>query len=250
MEGSSLKFVTYNIHKGFNSGGRRFTLNRMRGALHSLHPDFIFLQEVLGEHSGYRRKIKAWPVRSQLEFLAHGVWPHFVYGKNAIYENGHHGNAILSKYPIQYSENIDITTNRLERRGLLHGVFRIPGTRKSLHAISVHLGLLEAERAQQIQMLCARIDSHVPEEDPLVIGGDFNDWRGRVSGSLRERLGLLEAYQHLYGHHARTFPSWLPALRLDRIYYRGLRVRSARCLSRAPWNGLSDHSALSAELTF
>ncbi len=37
---------------------------------------------------------------SQFAFLADEIWPHFAYGKNAIYSAGHHGNAILSKHPI------------------------------------------------------------------------------------------------------------------------------------------------------
>jgi endonuclease/exonuclease/phosphatase family metal-dependent hydrolase len=226
-----LRVVSYNIHKGFTSGNRGFVLPEIRKAL----------QEVQGEH----RKRK----EPQFQFLAQDLWPHFAYGKNAVYSSGHHGNAILSKFPFVRWENIDISTNRFEKRGLLHGWVKVPHSQKPLHLICVHLGLLEGERANQIEKLCQRIDSHVPHGEPLLIAGDFNDWRGKVSERLREVLEVREAFSEIQGSSARTFPSWLPALKLDRIYYRGLKARIAKCLNQKPWTQLSDHIALYAELT-
>ncbi|MCM2323688.1 MAG: endonuclease/exonuclease/phosphatase family protein [Oligoflexia bacterium] len=220
----------------------------MRSLLRKMHPDLVFLQEVLGQHEGHRQKILEWPVQSQFEFLADEIWPHYAYGKNAVYSAGHHGNAILSKFPIVSWENIDISTNRVERRGLLHGVIRIPGHSRPIHAINVHLGLLEAERSKQLRQICDRIDSHVPHGDPLVLAGDFNDWRIRASDILERKLEVREAFFTLTGNHARTFPSWLPALRLDRIYFRGLTAHSAECLAGKPWSELSDHIALYVEM--
>jgi hypothetical protein len=40
---------------------------------------------------------------------------------------------------------------------------------------------------------------------------------------------------------------WMPAFTLDRIYYRGLQVKTAFCLQNAPWNKLSDHAAIYSE---
>jgi endonuclease/exonuclease/phosphatase family metal-dependent hydrolase len=248
MEKHRLRIVSYNIHKGFSTGNRRFVLNKIREALREIQPDLVFLQEVLGHHEGHSKKVKDWPDQPQFEFLADQLWPHFAYGKNAIYTAGHHGNAILSKYPFHFYENIDISTNMVERRGLLHGTIDVPGRKKPLHAICIHLGLLEAERFQQVLQLCSRIESHVPHDEPLLIGGDFNDWRGRVSSTLEEKLEVNEVFRVVHGYHAKTFPSWLPALRLDRIYYRGLVARNAQCLNGKPWNELSDHTALVAEL--
>jgi endonuclease/exonuclease/phosphatase family metal-dependent hydrolase len=248
MEKRKLRVLSYNIHKGFNTGNRKFLLKKMKDALQLIHPDLVFLQEVLGQHEGHQKRIKDWPTQPQFEYLADELWPHFAYGKNAIYSSGHHGNAILSKYAFHFYENIDISTNRLEKRGLLHGIIDIPGRSKPLHAICVHLGLLEAERMQQVIRLCSRIESHVPHDEPLLIGGDFNDWRGKVSHPLEERLDVNEVFLTLNGAHAKTFPSWLPALRLDRIYFRGLKAQKARCLNERPWSELSDHAALVAEL--
>jgi endonuclease/exonuclease/phosphatase family metal-dependent hydrolase len=249
MEKRQLRIISYNIHKGFSTGRRKFVLNKIRLALRTIHPDIVFLQEVQGQHDKHSRRFKDWPSEPQFEYLADELWPHYAYGKNAVYNHGHHGNAILSKYPFSFYENIDISTNMLERRGLLHGVVKIPGKKKPLHLICVHLGLLEAERRQQVLRICQRIASHVPLGEPLIIGGDFNDWRQRISVTLEKHLFLAEVFSHLNGSHAKSFPSWLPALRLDRIYYRGLLAKHAVCLSTPPWNELSDHAALVADLS-
>ncbi len=238
-----LRVLSYNIHKGFNTGNRKFILGKIRDAIRSVQPDLIFLQEVQGHHVERMSK-------PQFEFLAHKIWPHFSYGKNAVYESGHHGNAILSKYPFVFSENIDISTNRFEKRGLLHGMIKIPGCVNEVHAICVHLGLLEPERQKQIGLLCQRIESHVPHEAPLVIAGDFNDWRDRATTPLKRKLDIHEAFLSVRGRLPRTYPSWLPSFRLDRIYFRGMTALSAECLAVSPWNHLSDHAALTAKLKF
>ncbi len=244
----TLGVLSYNIHKGFTSGNRRFVLEQIRHAIREVHADLVLLQEVLGEHEGHRKRVRAWPLQSQFEFLADELWPHYAYGRNAIYTAGHHGNAILSKFPFVQWENIDISTNRLERRGLLHGVLGIPGRELKIHVICVHLGLLETERMDQITQLCKRVDEIVPHGEPLIVGGDFNDWREKLSKPLLERLNLEEVFIRMEGSSARTFPSWLPALKLDRIYSRGIRPRRVRRMDGRPWNQLSDHVALYAEL--
>ncbi len=252
MEYPQLKVLSYNIHKGFTSGNGRFVLRHIREAIRHVHADIVFLQEVLGNHDGHRRRVPDWPEGSQFELLADSVWSHFAYGRNAVYTAGHHGNAILSKYPFTFWENLDISTNRVEKRGLLHGIIEIPRDQhpsgKPVHLICVHLGLLEAERRDQIRMICDRVDRCVPHDEPLIMAGDFNDWRNRATPIFCQELGLTEAFHHLTGGHARTFPSWLPALRLDRIYCRGLEVNSVKTFSGKPWSRLSDHAALYSEL--
>jgi endonuclease/exonuclease/phosphatase family metal-dependent hydrolase len=243
-----LRILSYNIHKGFSSGNRRFVLDKIRDAIREIHADLVFLQEVQGEHEDPRRMHKDRPDQSQFEYLAEEIWPHFAYGKNAVYDAGHHGNAILSKYPIIFFENIDVSTNRLEKRGILHATLELP--RGHVHAMCVHLGLLENERGIQVKRLSSRIGSHVPNAHPLIIGGDFNDWRGRVTTELDQTMGISEAFTSLHDTHARTFPSWLPALKLDRVYFRGLHAKSARVLSGDPWRELSDHAAIFVELVF
>ncbi|WP_413894647.1 endonuclease/exonuclease/phosphatase family protein [Pantoea ananatis] len=68
-----------------------------------------------------------WPAQSQYEFLADTLWPQFAYGRNAVYPHGHHGNALLSRFPIASFVNRDVSIAGHEHRGLLHAVLEIPG---------------------------------------------------------------------------------------------------------------------------
>jgi endonuclease/exonuclease/phosphatase family metal-dependent hydrolase len=247
---AAFRVLSYNIHKGFAPARRRFVLKHMKESIQLVQADLVFLQEVLGHHERRDDRMKDWKTASQFEYVADTVWPHYTYGKNAVYTSGHHGNAILSKYPFTLWENIDISSNRFDRRGILHGVVSIPNREHPLHVICIHLGLLEIWRKNQIDRLCQQIEANVPAEAPLIVAGDFNDWRERITHELSQRLQLQEAFWKLYGEHARTFPSWFPILKLDRIYCRGLSVVAAQCLTEGHWSHLSDHTALSAEFMY
>lgn len=246
MTKTSLRVLTYNIHKGFNASNRRFVLHQIKEALVATGADVLLLQEMQGEHQKHQQKIADWPECSQFEFIAEGVWPFFAYGKNVTHSNGHHGNAILSKYPIESWENINVSPYSWASRSLLHAVIRMPSNAVAVHLVCLHFGLTGAERGRQAVQLCERIDSHVPHDAQLIVAGDFNDWRGRVERHFHDQLGLQEVFRQTHGRYARTFPSWLPILTMDRIYYRGLSLQSCDRLAYAPWPTLSDHAPLSA----
>lgn len=242
----SLKVLSFNIHKGFSLGNFNFVLNQIRDAIRFVHADIVFLQEVIGYHVEYQRKVKDWPSASQFEFLADTVWTHYAYGKNSVYTFGHHGNAILSKYPILEWENINVSTNRFESRGILHAIVEFPEISR-LHLLCLHFDLFETGRQKQLEHLASRIREHIPDGDAVIVAGDFNDWRRNASGILSDKLELTEVFKFLKGSYARTFPSWYPVLHLDRIYFRGLRVEKAEIHRDGIWSSLSDHVALSAE---
>jgi len=250
MKQNSLHVLSYNIHKGFSTTRRHFVLKEMKHSLDQVHPDLVFLQEVLGRHEKHDRRIAGHDDLSQLEYLAGHMWSHMAYGKNAVYTAGHHGNAILSKHPIAGSDNLDVSTSRLQKRGFLHARIAVPGRKEPLHAICLHLDLFESGRRLQVNELCQRIKKAVPPDAPLIVAGDFNDWRGKISSVLQDRLELDEVFQSFHGEHARTFPSLKPVLRLDRIYIRGLKIKNAVVLNQGLLNRLSDHAAILAELTF
>lgn len=242
------RVLSYNIHKGFTSRNRRFVLDEIRFAIRELEPDFVFLQEVLGEHRGHQNRVGSrWPSQSQFEYMADAIWPHYAYGRNAVYDEGHHGNAILSKYPILSWENEDVSTTSIERRGLLHATVRPYDDRPELHLICAHFGLLERDRQLQARRLCNRIRRTVELGQGLVVAGDFNDWGLRLSPLFKHQVGLDEAYHLRHHRHARTFPARLPVFRLDRIYFHGLAPRLAKCLHREPWVRLSDHAPMLAD---
>ena len=242
-----ISVLTWNIHKGFSMSGRQFVLHRMREALPQTRADVVFLQEALGQHDAHARSHAEWPEDPQFEFLADTVWPHHAYGRNAIYDQGHHGNAILSRYPFVEWENIDVSPYPFAAsRSLLHGVIELPGRGRRLHLVCVHFGFLGVERRPQIRRLCERIEAHVPHDEPLVIAGDFNDWSGRAERNFNHELELAEVFRTLHGRPARTWPAVTPVLPMDRIYYRGAEPLAASRLARSPWRTLSDHTPLQA----
>lgn len=245
---NKLHIATYNIHKGFSSFNQRMIVHEQRDCLRDLNADIVFLQEVVGRHTKYAARFTDWPNGSQHEFFADSVWPESVYGKNAVYEYGHHGNAILSRYPIVAWENEDISTHRFESRGLLHCEIKIPEWEDTLHCMCVHLGLFKKGRHIQLKALKTRINKLVPPHAPLIIAGDFNDWGEMTGPMLTDAFDLTEVFEFTKGRAARSFPSALPILRLDRIYVRGFHIEDTCVHHGHPWSRTSDHAALSTNV--
>lgn len=242
----SLNVLTMNMHMGFGFFNRRFILPELRDAVRNVSADIVFLQEVHGEHQNHAQRVKDWPTTSQYEFLADSMWTDFAYGRNAVYPHGHHGNALLSKYPIISHENLDISIHGTEERGLLHCVLQVPYFGQ-VHAICVHLGLRESHRRQQLKLL-AELLARLPESAPVIVAGDFNDWRKRAD-ALLEGTGLHEVFVDRFGAPAKSFPARWPLLCLDRIYVRNATTDRPKVLSNRPWSHLSDHAPLAVEVT-
>ena len=242
-EPTAIRVLTLNAHQGFSALRRRDVLARMRDALRVASADLVFLQEIGGMADS---QVSA----HQYEVLADRVWPQHAYGRNAVSTGGHHGNALLSKYPILAWQNIDVSVGDSEPRGMLHCVLDIQHVSSAphpLHAVCVHFGLRESHRQRQIEHLLELITTTIPQHAPLVIAGDFNDWRGRAHRHVLRNSSLQEVHASANGHPARTFPAGLPLLQLDRIYVRNLRHQPLQ-LPRRPWATLSDHAPLACEV--
>jgi hypothetical protein len=78
-----------------------------------------------GENTRHAAAFEKW-ADIQLEFLADEVWSYRAYGKNAVYDHGHHGNAILSKMPFTYHSNHDISCCHFHS-----AVFYMPSRKKA-----------------------------------------------------------------------------------------------------------------------
>jgi endonuclease/exonuclease/phosphatase family metal-dependent hydrolase len=243
-----IRILTVNTHMGFALFNRRFVLHGLRDAVRETGADVVFLQEVQGTHSRRLARVADYPQMPHYEFIADTIWPQFAYGRNAIYPHGHHGNALLSKYPIVRHFNHDVSIDGQEPRGLLHCALHVPGAERPLHAICVHLGLRESHRARQLDALCELIGAEVPAASPLVVAGDFNDWRDRAHARLEHCAGLQEVFAHAHGRPARSYPALWPMLRLDRIYIRNVRAHAPLKLPLRPWSRLSDHAPLAAQI--
>ena len=244
----ALSVATWNIHKGFSQFNRRMMVHELRERLRELSADIVFLQEVQGMHLRHAERHVDWPSQPQHEFLAEDFWENHSYGSNMVYDHGHHGNAILSRFPILTEHNQDVTHLRFDRRGLLHCAVELPQLAQPLHCVCVHLSLFARSRRLQLDALASHIEELVPAGAPLLIAGDFNDWRNHADDLLAERLGLVEAFAGARRRPSRSYPAALPMFRLDRIYQRGLQVVAAQVHAGRPWSTISDHAVLTAEL--
>jgi endonuclease/exonuclease/phosphatase family metal-dependent hydrolase len=240
-DATPLRLLSINVHKGMSAWHRRFVLAELREAVRSTGADVVCLQEVIGLGGQDAGGVPHY------EFLADTLWPQYAYGRNAVYPEGHHGNALLSRFPIRAWHNHDASVHGSEPRGLLHCTLEPPGF-GTLHVICVHLGLGEAQRRHQVDALARLVRAEVPAGEALVVAGDFNDWRRRGDPVVRRDCGVESAFASVGDGCPRTFPARLPLLPLDRIYQRGLDVVSACVLSARPWPHLSDHLPLLVEV--
>jgi endonuclease/exonuclease/phosphatase family metal-dependent hydrolase len=284
----SLRVATYNIHKGVLRelfGFRHINrIHDLRARLHELDADIVLLQEVQGQNDRSAARFEHWPDEPQDSFLSKSPTLKRIfqsaYGSNAQYLHGHHGNALLSRFAIVREENRDVSDHAMEKRGVLHCVVKLGD--QEVHVFVVHFGLFARSRARQLQAVIDWARKVVPADAPMIIGGDFNDWRNRLSKHLTESLGVVEVFdvkqpwlkrtQQLINfvgdklntmgagidhqnlrlpkrtRAARTFPALIPWLRMDRLYIRGFEVEAVQVLAGPKWARLSDHSPLVADL--
>jgi len=183
---SAIRVISYNIHKGRSATGSRESLADLRLGLYGLRPDLLFLQEVQG-----RNEMRS-SLHAQHESLSAALGMEAAYGCNAVRPRTDHGNALLTRFPILHQENLDISDHRLEQRGLLHVVIDMDG--RPVHCLVVHLGLFGGGRSRQIAALVERIRLWVPDDEPLLIAGDFNDWKNQLAPLFVRQLQLYEVF--------------------------------------------------------
>jgi endonuclease/exonuclease/phosphatase family metal-dependent hydrolase len=265
-----LRVATYNIHKGVMGLRKQSRIHDLRVALNTIDADIVFLQEVQERNERLARRA-GFPKGTQLDVLCTGGYLHRAYGMNAVYPHGHHGNAIVSRHAIGQYLNHDISDHALERRGMLHAVSQLKtrrGTRE-IHLINTHFGLIKRSRVRQAEFLIDFVRSEVPAGALLIVAGDFNDWQRGVDEVLHRELDVFEASAE-YNRRAqrrgrlerllpwkngssrpqvaRTYPSVMPWLSLDRIYVRGFKVHEVRVPKGIEWSQRSDHMPLIADL--
>jgi endonuclease/exonuclease/phosphatase family metal-dependent hydrolase len=114
--------------------------------------------------------------------------------------------------------------------------------RRDVHVIVLHLGLIAASRARQIEQLGLYIQREIPRKAPVVIAGDFNDWGAKLRPALN-KLG----FKDFIGERALTYPSRLPLTQLDFAYGRGLKPAGLEIPRGRIWGQMSDHLPLIAE---
>lgn len=242
------RVLSYNIHRAIGVD-RRFRLDRIIKILEHYQADIALLQEV---DVGVPRSRKL----NLAEELATAVgYSHYAVGLNVKLRKGQYGNATLSRYPIQRRRNINLTVDNRKTRGCLHTTILLPDAKNGTHSLEVfnlHLGLSFKERPRQIGILVRSQEfSSLTNDQPCLVGGDFNDWWTRIAPMFTEVLQFDCATNHKRGYQNAflTYPSFSPTGGLDKIFFRGgIRLMKSRYCRLRTSKVASDHLPVIADL--
>ena len=192
-----LRVATWNVHDAVGSDGRR-DVERVARVIGQLNASIVGLQEIacgpgdacdlayLATVNGYRWH--ALPTRGHAE--------------------RQHGNALLSRFPVEAVKFHDLSMHGREPRGALEA--RVACGAHRLRVVVTHLGLRAGERRRQVERLLTLISDD--DVALTILLGDINEWWlwGRPLRWLHRRFGASPA--------VRTFPARAPVLALDRIW--------------------------------
>ncbi len=242
-----LRLLTWNVHKCIGGLDRRYDPDRVRALIAHYQPDVALLQEV--DHAARRsRGDRQVDLLGDLLGLRHRSW----FANVTVRGGGQYGNAILSRFPLTESENIDLTIPPKKRRSVLHGRARVrlhpangelPRTR-TVHVYNMHLGLSGLERKVQLRkFLASHPFAHLDHRTPIVVAGDLND----VWGTLGKKVLMPAGFRSI--SPIRTFPAYAPMRALDGIYVRGnVEIHHVQASRMELARVASDHLPLIADL--
>jgi endonuclease/exonuclease/phosphatase family metal-dependent hydrolase len=232
---ASVRVVTYNIHNCVGVD-RRYDPGRISKVLRQIDADIACLQEVDARGRSERHA-------DQWAYLGAATGCRVITGAGVYPPRARFGNAILTRFPVLAARLIDLTVAGYEPRAAVDADVLIG--ERILRVIATHFGLHAAERRQQANRLMAELGELAPEGRLGAHAVLLNEWRGRRGAvrSLDRRLGLSAA--------ARTFPSWMPVLALDRMYADGRAILHDVDVYRSPLARLaSDHLPLVGRLSW
>lgn len=216
IKAETFSFVSYNIHGCVGTDGK-YDPARIVTVMKELKPDVFALQEV-----------------DSMDYLAEATNLFAIPGSTIAPETGDFGNAILTRLPV--------TEIRKADRGILEVDVDAGGT--PLRVIVVHFGLNATERNYQVEKILEIIETTLPQ--PLIILGDFNEWKSFGLGStqkINRILGRSDA--------PATFPSKFPLLALDRIWAHPKNALKEIDVFKSPASRVaSDHLPLRAVIRF
>jgi endonuclease/exonuclease/phosphatase family metal-dependent hydrolase len=242
-----LRLLTYNVHKCIGGLDRRYDPERVRDTISHYDPDLVLLQEV-DESAQRSRRHRQVDLLGDMLGLRHRTW----FPNVDVRGGGTYGNAILSKFPLTDTSNIDLTIGPRKRRSVLHARYRVRldgnsgrSRTRTVHIYNFHLGLSGIERKRQLRRF---LDSHpftgLHTLTPIIIAGDFND----VWGTLGPKLLVPAGFRGMLAP-IRTFPSYAPVRALDAVYVRGnVALRQVQRSRLEVARRASDHLPLIADL--
>lgn len=226
----NLRIVSYNVHACVGRDGR-FMPERIANVMESLGADFYALQEV--EDRPYAGTTVSRFLCSRLDMQAYR-------GVTLRRQDADYGNLLLTRHAAQSVTLHDISVRGGEPRGCIEADFNIG--RRRLRLFATHFGLRAGERLEQVRQLAPFLERD--DADLRVLAGDINEWRpvGRVLRKLH-RIFTPAPRRH-------TFPSYLPAVALDRVYVSPMAaMTNLSAASTGECRVASDHLPLICDLS-
>ena len=204
-----VRVVTYNVHK-CRGMDRKTSPERIAHILQALDADIIGLQEILDVRDGPAELDQAQHLADALPGYSWCV------GENRPLSGGSYGNMTLSRIPIEFIHNYDLTHLRREARGCLRTDLRLdPST--TIHVFNLHLGTSFIERRHQARYLLDMLEKETWTA-PRIVFGDFNEWtRGLTTRHMADTFKTFEPKTML--KRRCTYPGFFPVLHLDHFYY-------------------------------
>ena len=235
-----VRVATYNVHKCRGLDGR-VRPDRIVRVLSEVDADIVALQEVVCVEGKSREDQQARYVAEEMGYYAE-------IGENRRHKGGAYGNVLLSRFPICYAQNYDLSVCGRERRGCLRSDIRLEDGGGWLHIFNLHLGTSFFERRKQARTLFRQqvlTDKHLPGN--RIILGDFNEWsKGLASELLHSHFKSADLRKRLGRAH--SYPGFLPLLHLDNVYFDGNLSLNSVAIHRSRTAVLaSDHLPLVAE---
>ena len=234
VKSTGMRIATYNIHKARGMDGR-VSIRRIADVLNDLDADIIALQQIYStcDHT-----------HGQVELLAEALGMTPAFGCTRHHKGRPYGNAILTRWPILHTRDMELAWVRREKRGCIRVDVKSP--RGALHVYNIHLGTSYFEREHQIQSFISSKQIHDDLSGPRVLVGDFNEWiRGLTTRILSEKFESLNLELHV--KRRRSYPGLLPFLHLDHMYFeRPLHVEKAELVRTRLAKVASDHLPLIA----
>lgn len=160
----SLRVLSYNIHHGAGMDGV-IDLERIAGVIRSVKPDLVALQEI-------DRKTTRVEGVDQAQVLAELTGMYMAFGKAIDYEDGHYGNAVLSRFPIAETKvHLLPKSEGREQRVFLQTNIKVTEG-EAVTLLATHLDNASAvDRMAAVEMM----ETLLPTiSNPVLFAGDMN----------------------------------------------------------------------------